>query len=169
MALFGGDETAFLPYRLTPNRVGAVACLHIVKKELRAPFVIQAAGEATITTHLAPEIARYVGISEVDYLRTMALAGLLAARAVQLNPLLRVEDLRHANPVNCLLSDRFFLDEYFQLMEAPCLCRGCRVFYGELCPEDEVAALERQIRRVADAAQRLARRKDEVLNRSEQA
>jgi hypothetical protein len=151
LELLTADGDALLPYCLTPWPEMAAVCLEIVAKELRAPFVVHGAGEVVVSTHLAPEIARYAGISEVDYLRTMVLGGLLVARAMQLNPLMRVDDFRHANPVNCLLSDRFFLDEYFQLMESPCLCRGCRVFYGELCPGDEVAALERQLARVAAA------------------
>lgn len=167
--LLSGETDALSPFRLMPERAGTEAQLEIVGRELRAPFVVRGAGKAVITTHLAPEIARYVGISEADYLRTMALGGLLVARAMQLNPLMRVDDFRHANPVNCLMSDRFFLDEYFQLMESPCLCRGCRVFYGELCPGDEVAALERQISRIAEAVQRLTRRQEEVLDRTEQA
>lgn len=143
--LLGAWQGGLGPFRLAKTPAKAAVRLEVVSRELRAPFVVRGAGEAALSTHLSGEIAAYAGTTEGAYLRTMALAGLLVARAMSLNPLLRVDDFRHANPANCLMSERFFFEEYFQAMESPCLCRGCRVFYGALCPAEEVAALERQI------------------------
>lgn len=119
--------------------------LEVVERELRAPFVARGPRDAVVTTHLADEIALYAGITRSRYLQGMALCAVVQARALALNALLRPEDLRHAHPACCLLSERWILEDYFQLVESPQICRGCRLFLRDLCPAEEVAALEAHV------------------------
>lgn len=132
----------------------AALTLHVVDRELRAPFITLGNRQAMVSTYLARDIVRYAGLNLVDYHRALAYCAVLPTRALQLNPCLQPVDLLHGQPINCLLSDSVCMEEYPALFESPLLCNSCCRFYAALCPPAEVRAWEGQIARLAKAASR---------------
>lgn len=143
------------PYFFCSDAVPRDVVLEITARELRAPFLVRGPGEAVITTRLSREIADYAGLRMEEYLHTIALCAALQARALALNPDLRPDDFRHAQPSACLMAEHLQLEDYVALLESPRVCLGCRHFLQQLVPRDEVRALEALLDTIATSKRRI--------------
>ena len=147
--LLQADEVPFGPYRFVAAALRPRVSIEIVDRELPAPFVAHPGGRVVLTSHLVDTLAAYARAPRHDYLRMMAVCGVVQARVFQRNPLLRSEDLYHHEPTRCLFARRYMIEEYFQPLESPQLCAGCRRFYRELLPRREFFGLKEAINVVA--------------------
>ena len=85
--------------------------------------------------------ARYAGISQSAYLILCGLLGISQWSVLNLNPLLRPEDLMHPQASNCLFVRPDGIQNFALLLEEPRVCRGCVDFYHCLGADSEVIAL----------------------------
>src|SRR4051812_23328773 len=89
------------PYKFVAASPRPHVRLEFTDRGLPAPFAVRADGAVLITTRLSHELARYAGLSVSDYVRTMALCGIVQSRTLQVNPDQRIEFFRHRCAGNC--------------------------------------------------------------------
>lgn len=98
-----------------------------------------------ISTWQSEGICLYAGIEVDAYLVLCGLLGLTQWRALDLNPLLRIDDFIHEADINCLFTRRKLKQDYALLLEDPTLCRGCHDFYRCLGTDPELLAIQHAI------------------------
>ena len=125
---------------------GADAALAIVGTPMRGLFEVSPASGVTISTDQADGIALFAGISTEQYLKGCAIAGLTQWRALDLNPMLVVEDFAHTEPRDCIFVQRPSKAEYALAFESPSICFGCFEFYHCLGADREIAAARSFVR-----------------------
>ncbi len=98
-----------------------------------------------VSTWQSEGLCLYARIEVDAYLVLCGLLGLIQWRALDLNPLLRIDDFIHEADVNCLFTTRKVKQDYALLLEDPTLCRGCHDFYRCLGTDPELLAIQHTI------------------------
>lgn len=95
---------------------------------------------ARITTRESRELAKYSGISSIEYMRTCFLIARTQLGALSKNALLEPEDLQCPRR-HCLFHWHHELHESAFSFESRQVCPGCREFYAALGAETELLDL----------------------------
>lgn len=115
--------------------------LKITHQHMPAPYEVSIERGVTLSMWQSEGICGYAGISQSDYLTLCGLLGISQWSALNLNPLLRPEDLLHPPEANCLFATQRGIEYFALLLEDPCVCPGCVDFYHCLGADGEVVAL----------------------------
>jgi len=116
-----------------------------------------------VSTDQAKGIALFAGIAIENYVRVCAVLGLTQWRALELNPMLVVEDFVHTEPGDCLFVRRAYKPDYAIALERPVICPGCIEFYRCLGAEREIGAALDLFRSLRAGAHSLERGADRTV------
>jgi hypothetical protein len=119
---------------------GAVR-LHFTADRQPEPIMVDPERGVTVSTWDVDGACRYAGIDEQTYLLICSLIGISHWRVLDVNPLLRPEDLRHPPGVHCLYMDARHVADFALLLDEPRVCAGCADFYHCLGADTELLAL----------------------------
>jgi len=138
--------------------------LHFTSNRMAEPIVVDAQRGVAVSTWDIEGVCKYAGIDENEYLLLCSLVGIGHWRVLDLNPLLRIEDLRHPTGVHCVYVEPHQVNDFALLLDGPAICRGCSDFYHCLGADNELLAL-RDV--VDDINERRQARFDEAEEPSE--
>jgi hypothetical protein len=112
------------------------------------PFLVHPRGGVVVSTWDSGGVCRYTGIELGDYLLITSLLALSQWRALQRNPLLRIEDLQHPQEVRCVFAGPHSVQDFALLLDPPIVCGGCTDFYHCLGADSELITLRQVIAEV---------------------
>lgn len=115
--------------------------LNITRQIMPAPYTVCKRRGVTLSMWQSEGICRYAGISQNAYLILCGLLGMSQWSVLNLNPLLRLEDLMHPKESKCLFVRPDGIQGFALFLEEPRVCRGCVDFYHCLGADREVIAL----------------------------
>jgi hypothetical protein len=119
--------------------------VRIDERESAAAYHVERVRGIRLAAGHAEKAADYAGFDLHGYYLGLAMLGLIQWRALTLNPMLQPTDLGHPEGTRCLF-DRPLLPEEFALhLDHPHICPACQEFYGRLCPQEEMRALNKVI------------------------
>jgi len=127
--------------------------LHFTANRLPEPIVVDAKQGVAVSTWDIEGVCQYVGIDETQYLLICSLVGIAHWRVLDLNPLLRIEDLRHPKGVHCVYVEPDQVHDFALLLDGPAICRGCTGFYHCLGADTELLALREVVNEVNEQRQ----------------
>lgn len=129
----------------SPSHLTAHLCLvHEVK---HAPFRVLTPEHIILSTAEAESICQYLGSSLEQYMELCVALALVQQQALLRNPMLKSEDLFHAEDTDCLFNRSIGVSNFAIHLEHMTVCKGCREFYHCLGSEREMLYLQKQMNR----------------------